>query len=279
MPNSETFSIKPIRELIDRYKKDGMVIVDPFARNSDIGTITNDLDPETKAMYHKDATDFLCHLDDNIADMVLYDPPYSARQVSESYKRLGGAVDMQTTQSSYWARQKKEIARITKKGGVVITCAWNSGGIGAGLGFEQQEILLVAHGGWHNDTIVTVERKGEVEIDNEKYHLSGIEYVAKRYQDMFYAGRDIYYFKGIGGHGMTDLLRNAIDDLLDTINSKETYRSAEHRVYAQMNKLTEAGAMISLAIELLTSNIRHSYGEINFERYPRPVEVEGEDKH
>lgn len=93
------------------------------------------------------------------------------------------------------------------------------------------------------------------------------------------AGRDIYYFKGIGGHGMTDLLRNAIDDLLDTINSKETYRSAEHRVYAQMNKLTEAGAMISLAIELLTSNIRHSYGEINFERYPRPVEVEGEDKH
>lgn len=32
-------------------------------------------------------------------------------------------------------------------------------------------------------------------------------------------------------------------------------------------------------IELLTSNIRHSYGEINFERHPRPVEVEGEDKH
>lgn len=121
--------------------------------------------------------------------------------------------------------------------------------------------------------------KGEVEIDNEKYHLSGIEYVAKRYQDMFYAGRDIYYFKGIGGHGMTDLLRNAIDDLLDTISSRETYRSAEHRMYAQMNRLTEAGAMISLAIELLTSNIRHSYGEINFERYPRPVEVEGEDKH
>lgn len=93
------------------------------------------------------------------------------------------------------------------------------------------------------------------------------------------AGRDIYYFKGIGGYGMTDLLRSAIDDLPDTISSRETYRSAEHRMYAQMNKLTEAGAMISLAIELLTSNIRHSYGEINFERHPRPVEVEGEDKH
>ena len=138
----------------------------------------------------------------------------------------------------------------------------------------------------NRETYVTIDwkllraiEKGEVEIDNEKYHLSGIEYVAKRYQDMFYEGRDIYYFKGIGGHGMTDLPRNAIDDLLDTISSRETYRSAEHRVYAQMNKLTEAGAMISLAIELLTSNIRHSYGEINFERHPRPVEVEGEDKH
>lgn len=121
--------------------------------------------------------------------------------------------------------------------------------------------------------------KGEVGIDNEKYHLSGIEYVAKRYQDMFYAGRDIYYFKGLGERGITNLLRNAVDDLLDTISSRETYRNAEHRVYAQMNQLTEAGAMIGLAIELLTSNIRHSYGEINFERYPRPVEVEGEDKH
>lgn len=140
-------------------------------------------------------------------------------------------------------------------------------------------VPLIGYSKKYDCWVALVYRKGEVEIDNEKYHLSGIEYVAKRYQDMFYAGRDIYYFKGMGERGITNLLRNAIDDLLDTISSRETYRSAEHRVYAQMNKLTEAGAMISLAIELLTSNIRHSYGEINFERYPRPVEVEGEDKH
>ena len=35
------------------------------------------------------------------------------------------------------------------------------GGIGKQYGFEIIEILLVAHGGWHNDTIVTVERKRE----------------------------------------------------------------------------------------------------------------------
>lgn len=133
--------------------------------------------------------------------------------------------------------------------------------------------------GSHYGGYTYVKVKNRETYDNEKYHLSGIEYVAKRYQDMFYAGRDIYYFKGMGERGTTDLLRKAIDDLLDTISSRETYRSAEHRMYAQMNRLTEAGAMISLAIELITSNIRHNYGEINFERHPRPVEVEGEDKH
>lgn len=32
-------------------------------------------------------------------------------------------------------------------------------GIGIKYGFEIQEILLVPHGGWHNDTIVVVEKK------------------------------------------------------------------------------------------------------------------------
>jgi len=36
---------------------------------------------------------------------------------------------------------------------------WNSGGIGKTFGFTQKEILLVPHGGPHNDTIVVVEEK------------------------------------------------------------------------------------------------------------------------
>lgn len=32
-------------------------------------------------------------------------------------------------------------------------------GVGIKYGFEIQEILLVPHGGWHNDTIVVVEKK------------------------------------------------------------------------------------------------------------------------
>lgn len=85
----------------------------------------------------------------------------SPRQVSECYKNLGKTVNMTTTQASYWSLQKEQIGKIVKKDGIVITCSWNSGGIGKKYGFEIQEILLVAHGGWHNDTIVTVEKKVE----------------------------------------------------------------------------------------------------------------------
>lgn len=49
--------------------------------------------------------------------------------------------------------------RIVKKDGVVISCGWNSGGIGKKYGFDIVEILLVPHGGAHNDTIVVVEKK------------------------------------------------------------------------------------------------------------------------
>lgn len=166
MPNSKTFTIKPIKELIKSELVEG-VIIDPFANEASIREImtdkqqyiTNDLNTDYDTDYHMDALDFLKLFEDNSVDMVLYDPPYSPRQVSEVYKSLGKTVNMQTTQASYWSNQKKEIARIVKPNGKVITFGWNSNGIGKTRGFEIKRILLVAHGGWHNDTICTVEIK------------------------------------------------------------------------------------------------------------------------
>lgn len=162
MPNKNTFDIKPIRELIERYINQlpqDATIIDPFANKNKLANITNDLDPQYDTDYHMDATDFLKQLSDHSADMVLWDPPYSPRQVSESYTKLNKTVNMQTTQSSYWSNQKEQIGRIIKDGGYCITFGWNSGGVGKKYGFEIIEILLVPHGGWHNDTIVTVEKK------------------------------------------------------------------------------------------------------------------------
>lgn len=158
MPNRNTFLIKPISELLEEEMNEG-VWIDPFANENSIATITNDLDSSYNTNYNLDALDFLGIFEDSSVDGVLYDPPYSPRQVTECYKRLGKTVNMKTTQANYWSNQKKEIARIVKKGGKVITFGWNSGGIGKTNGFEIKRILLVPHGGWHNDTICTVEYK------------------------------------------------------------------------------------------------------------------------
>lgn len=158
MPNKNTFQIKPIRDILNKYIDIRKVIIDPFANQSNLG-ITNDLNTEYDTDYHLDALEFLKLFYSDTVDLILYDPPYSPRQVSESYKRLGKTVNMQTTQSSYWANQKNEIARIIKKGGICISCGWNSNGIDKKRGFEIIEILLIAHGGNHNDTIIVVEQK------------------------------------------------------------------------------------------------------------------------
>lgn len=157
MPNANTFDILPIKKLIQKYYHENSI--DPFANKNRIASITNDIVSEYGCNYSMDALDFLKMFPDESIDLVLYDPPYSPRQVTESYKKVGKTVNMQTTQASYWSNQKAEISRIVKPGGIVITCGWNSGGIGVKYGFRIEEILLVPHGGWHNDTIVTVDQK------------------------------------------------------------------------------------------------------------------------
>ena len=61
----------------------------------------------------------------------------------------------------YWKLCKDNVARILKPNGIAICCGWTSQGLGKGRNFEMVEILLVAHGGSKNDTIITVERKSE----------------------------------------------------------------------------------------------------------------------
>lgn len=167
MPNSKTFTIKPIREFIERIlppsiTKQGEVWLDPFVRDSVFKhrmSYTNDLNPKFEASHHLDALEFLKLFNDNSVDGVLFDPPYSPRQIKECYENIGRRVTQQDTQSSFWSKLKKEIARITTKNAKVICCGWQSGGIGKTLGFQLVEVLMVPHGGRHNDTIVTLEYK------------------------------------------------------------------------------------------------------------------------
>ncbi len=158
MPNGKTFRIKPIKELVERYVYG--CVVDPFANEAKYGTFTNDLNTEFETTHHMDALDFLKSMETDIADVVLYDPPYSMRQASELYKSVGKEkLTATVTSMKYWSDCKIEIARICKLGGTVISCGWNTNGIGINRGFDIVEILIVPHGGSKNDTTVTVEYK------------------------------------------------------------------------------------------------------------------------
>ena len=162
MSNSQTFSIPPIKDLVERYTVHGgknKVIVDPFANGCKIGTITNDLNPKFDTTYHLDALDFLKLIEDESADVVLYDPPYSLRQVKECYEGVGITVTVEHTKASWRAKHLDEIARILKPDGICLSFGWNTNGVGKKRGFEIVEILDVAHGGSKNDTLCTVERK------------------------------------------------------------------------------------------------------------------------
>ena len=160
MPNSKTFTIKPIKQFVEDEVNKGGVIVDPFANECKYGTIRNDLNPEFDTDYHMDALQFLQSLDGESADLVLYDPPYSISQASEMYKSYGKEkLEINVANMKYWAECKNNVARILKPNGRVICCGWNTNGLGKGRGFEMTSILIVSHGGSKNDTLVTLEYK------------------------------------------------------------------------------------------------------------------------
>ena len=99
MPNKHTFRIKPIADLLLECVGDGYGWLDPFAGFNSPAEYTNDLDPETNASFHLDALEFLISTETGTIGGVLFDPPYSPRQVAECYKSFGRTVNMNHTLS------------------------------------------------------------------------------------------------------------------------------------------------------------------------------------
>jgi len=162
MPSEDTFSVPPIGAFVRSYLSSANVSVDPFARDKRWATHTNDLNPATQAEYHLDAEKFLMMLGKQgvKADLVIFDPPYSPRQISECYKSVGLEVGMKETQSALlYQRVRNAIVPILTEGAIVLSFGWNTVGMGKKRGFEIIEILLCCHGGAHNDTICMAERR------------------------------------------------------------------------------------------------------------------------
>ena len=160
MPSPDTFSIPPIASFIERWWAEPSI--DPFARNSTLATYRNDLSPDTAAPSHMDAAAFCDKLwaGGGGIGLVLFDPPYSPRQISEVYQSIGRPVTGRDTQNARLYKEVRDaLDRLLDPGGIALSFGWNSAGFGKGRGYTVLEILLVAHGGAHNDTICVAERK------------------------------------------------------------------------------------------------------------------------
>jgi len=159
MPNSWTFDIGPIADLVEHEvgDNDGLWI-DPFAGKAEYADVTNDLHPERETDYTMKATDFLQTFDDGVVDGgVIIDPPYSAEQLCRKYDAVGIEPEQDETNGGFLGSIRDEVQRVCTSGAVVLYFGWDSTGIGKTRGFEKREILLVCHGSSRNDTICTVE--------------------------------------------------------------------------------------------------------------------------
>jgi len=157
MPDRWTFKIPPIASLITNYVGSGEGWIDPFAGKHSPAEFTNDINPEMPTAYHLKANDFLNQLEDSKYKGVLFDPPYNLAQFKECYQSIG--VQLMKDDVNYTYSKPKDIAQYKiMLDGYAICFGWNTVGFGVNRGFKLIEILLVCHGGHHNDTIVTVEQ-------------------------------------------------------------------------------------------------------------------------
>ena len=104
--------------------------------------------------YKFDALDEIKKHGTSSLDCILKDPPYSNYQLKKQYDDKGLAISNHNR--VYFGKLDREIKRVVKPGGIVITWSWNSKRI---MGFELQDIILCNHGSMHNDTIITIQKK------------------------------------------------------------------------------------------------------------------------
>jgi hypothetical protein len=171
MPNANTFEIPCIGAFVKKYLRDSKASLDLFARDFTGATVTNDLNPNTKAAFHMEALEFLDYFATLgiKADLAIFDPPYSLEQCSRSYQDAGREVTQRDTQIfNRWTEHRDVLAHVLTDDAVVLSFGWNSQGMGQKNGFALEELLLVCHGAGHNDTICIAERRVQSRLFQNK---------------------------------------------------------------------------------------------------------------
>lgn len=157
--NKLNFRIKDLKRPID--------VCDPFCnkqhkRKQGTNLISNDLNPIYPTTYNLEANDFGEKMEamNKQFDLILFDPPYSLRQLKEQYESIGSKLPLWQTQNK-WKRARNALSKCVRPGGYVISFGWETSGFGRKRGFELVEVMVLNQAGHADryDLLITVERK------------------------------------------------------------------------------------------------------------------------
>ncbi len=154
--NTHQWSIyeKVYRKYTDKLRRAGIegISYDLFARDCLWADVTNDINPNTKANINLDAELFIKKTKSNVANLILFDPPFSDRQANDKYS----SSNLYSSDSGKISRITNEFCRVLKPGGYVIKLGYNSTKI---KHLEIVEIIMINFGASRNDVIITIQKK------------------------------------------------------------------------------------------------------------------------
>jgi hypothetical protein len=130
------------------------VSCDPFARNCDYATFTNDLNPDTNAQRHECALDFLKAFENNSIDFLIFDPPFSPIQDTRHYGELG--VNLYASDGVLLTECLDEAARIVNPGGYVLKLGYNCNTFNPAFELVHLWIIQKNHRTHNNCTMVSL---------------------------------------------------------------------------------------------------------------------------
>lgn len=148
---------EPDRNIFDRFEKVNghrEITIDPFARDCLWGfPHTNDINPETAAVHHYDALEFLDTYPPHQFKIGLLDPPFSDRMSKDKY----GTANLYAADSKKMRQIELELGNKIETGGIIIKLGYNSSKPHPGFILEDFEIWNL--GACRNDIICTIWRK------------------------------------------------------------------------------------------------------------------------
>jgi hypothetical protein len=120
-------------------------ICDPFAREGFVGKlpncISNDLNPEFPTDYNLEFKDFarVMNMHNQDFDLLVFDPPYSLRQLKEHYDGIGKNLKLWQTHNM-WGTGKNLITEHMPVGSITISLGWTTAGFGKKRGFQKKAV-------------------------------------------------------------------------------------------------------------------------------------------